>query len=149
MNKKYTKTEGNFGQGKSNNNQKNKKNINPKIYEISSKYINTVINTNSNNIIDSSKKRSENKNSVRKNRINFSKTSLNNEMKNYNEKKPEKHKEAVVRDFIYNDLENNLKEILGSKVNICDKNGKGKIEIEYYSKDDLDRIYELLYSINK
>ncbi len=52
-------------------------------------------------------------------------------VKNYNEKKPEKHKEAVVRDFIYNDLENNLKEILGSKVNICDKNGKGKIEIEY------------------
>ena len=70
-------------------------------------------------------------------------------VKNYNEKKPEKHKESVVRDFIYNDLENNLKEILGSKVNICDKNGKGKIEIEYYSKDDLDRIYELLYSINK
>ncbi len=70
-------------------------------------------------------------------------------VKNYNENKPEKHKESVVRDFIYNDLENNLKEILGSKVNICDKNGKGKIEIEYYSKDDLDRIYELLYSINK
>ena len=90
MNKKYTKTEGNFGQGKSNNNQKNKKNINPKIYEISSKYINTVINTNSNNIINSSKKRSENKNSVRKNKINFSKTSLNNEMKNYNENKTTK-----------------------------------------------------------
>ena len=90
MNKKYNKTEGNFGQGKSNNNQKNKKNINPKIYEISSKYINTVINTNSNNIIGSSKKRSENKNSVRKNKINFSKTSLNNEMKNYNENKTTK-----------------------------------------------------------
>lgn len=70
-------------------------------------------------------------------------------VKNYNENKPEKHKETVVRDFLYNDLENNLKEILGSKVNICDKNGKGKIEIEYYSKDDLDRIYDLLYSINK
>lgn len=70
-------------------------------------------------------------------------------VKNYNENKPEKHKETVVRDFIYNDLENNLKEILGSKVNICDKNGKGKIEIEYYSKEDLDRIYDLLYSINK
>ena len=68
-------------------------------------------------------------------------------VKNYNEKKPEKHKEAVVRDYIYGELENNLKEILGSKVNICDKNGKGKIEIEYYSKEDLDRIYDLLYSI--
>ena len=50
-------------------------------------------------------------------------------VKNYNDNKPEKHKETVVRDFLYNDLENNLKEILGSKVNICDKNGKGKIEI--------------------
>ena len=70
-------------------------------------------------------------------------------VKNYNEKKPEKHKEAVVRDYVYGQLENNLKEILGSKVNICDKNGKGKIEIEYYSKDDLDRIYDMLYSINK
>ena len=70
-------------------------------------------------------------------------------VKNYNEKKPEKHKEAVVRDYVYGELENNLKEILGSKVNICDKNGKGKIEIEYYSKDDLDRIYDMLYSINK
>ncbi|MBR4808472.1 MAG: ParB/RepB/Spo0J family partition protein [Lachnospiraceae bacterium] len=70
-------------------------------------------------------------------------------VKNYNEKKPEKQKESAVRDFIYGELENNLKEILGSKVNICDKNGKGKIEIEYYSKDDLDRIYDMLYSINK
>ena len=70
-------------------------------------------------------------------------------VKNYNEKKPEKQKVSAVRDFIYGELENNLKEILGSKVNICDKNGKGKIEIEYYSKDDLDRIYDMLYSINK
>lgn len=70
-------------------------------------------------------------------------------VKKYNEKKPEKIQETVIRDFIFNDLENNLKEILGSKVNICDKNGKGKIEIEYYSKEDLDRIYDLLYSIKK
>lgn len=69
-------------------------------------------------------------------------------VKNYDEKKPEK-KETPVKDFILTDLENNLKDILGSKVNICDKEGKGKIEIEYYSKEDLDRIYDLLYSINK
>ena len=56
-------------------------------------------------------------------------------VKKYNEDKPEKKKkDNTVREFLYSDLENNLKEILGSKVNICDKNGKGTIEIEYYSK---------------
>ena len=72
-------------------------------------------------------------------------------VKNYSTKKKDKDKkkETPVRDYMYSDLENNLKEILGSKVNICDKNGKGTIEIEYYSKEDLDRIYEMLYSINK
>ncbi|MBE6014766.1 MAG: ParB/RepB/Spo0J family partition protein [Lachnospiraceae bacterium] len=69
-------------------------------------------------------------------------------VKNYDKEQPAK-KETPVRDFIFNDLENNLKDIIGSKVNICDKNGKGKIEIEYYSREDLDRIYDLLYSINK
>ncbi len=70
-------------------------------------------------------------------------------VKNYGKEKQEKKQDKAVRDFLYGDLENNLKEIFGSKVNICDKNGKGTIEIEYYSKDDLDRIYEMLNSINK
>lgn len=36
----------------------------------------------------------------------------------------------------------------GTKVNVKDKNGKGKIEIEYYNLDDFERIIELL-ELNK
>lgn len=38
------------------------------------------------------------------------------------------------------DLESDLRLRLGTKVQIIDKNGKGKIVIEYYSLDDFDRI---------
>ena len=45
-------------------------------------------------------------------------------------------------------FENKMKDILGSKVVIKNKkNNKGKIEIEYYSRDDLDRIIDLFESI--
>lgn len=40
----------------------------------------------------------------------------------------------------YRDAENNLSSILGTKVKIHEGAKKGKIEIEYYSKDDLERI---------
>ena len=42
------------------------------------------------------------------------------------------------------ELEERLKKALATKVNIIHKKNKGKIEIEYYSNDDLDRILELL-----
>lgn len=49
---------------------------------------------------------------------------------------------------IYRDLEENLKTIIGSKVKIIRKpGGKGNIEIEYYSTDELDRIIDLLRSV--
>jgi len=45
-------------------------------------------------------------------------------------------------------LEENLKTIIGSKVKITRKpGGKGNIEIEYYSTDELDRIIDLLRSV--
>ena len=48
-------------------------------------------------------------------------------------------------DFIYRDIENKLKESMGTKVIIHNKdNNKGKIEIEYYSKDDFERIVDIL-----
>lgn len=51
---------------------------------------------------------------------------------------------------IYQDIAEKMKGILGTKVSINQKNAKsGKIEIEYYSPDELDRIYELLQSIRK
>ncbi len=47
--------------------------------------------------------------------------------------------------FIYRELEERLKGILGNKVTIKNKkNHMGKIEIEYYSEDDLERIVDLL-----
>lgn len=49
---------------------------------------------------------------------------------------------------IYRDVENNIKEILGTKVIISRKNDKkGIIEIEYYSDEELERIIDLLRSI--
>lgn len=66
-----------------------------------------------------------------------------------NPKKP-KEKKIVENDFIYTDLENRLKEVMGTKVNITSKgNGKGKIEIEYYSDDELERMFEMIISIGK
>lgn len=47
---------------------------------------------------------------------------------------------------IYEKLQEELQESLGTKVNITSKNssGAGKMEIEFYSHDDLDRLVELL-----
>ena len=41
-------------------------------------------------------------------------------------------------------LEDNASSKVGTRVHIKHKNGKGKIEIEYYSNDDLDRILGIL-----
>ena len=49
---------------------------------------------------------------------------------------------------VYRNLEEVLKEAMGTKVTIKNGNGgKGKIEIEYYSPDELERITELLKGI--
>lgn len=51
---------------------------------------------------------------------------------------------------IFGDLEETMKMILGTKVAINQKDDKkGKIEIEYYSMDELDRIYDLIRTIGK
>ena len=43
-----------------------------------------------------------------------------------------------------NEIRNKLECIFGTKVNLKNKNNKGKIEIEYYSNDDLQRILDIL-----
>ncbi len=63
--------------------------------------------------------------------------------------RPEKQKKETVEDksleIIYQDVEEKLKQSLGTKVEISSKgNGSGKIEIEFYNHDDLDRIIDLL-----
>ena len=61
------------------------------------------------------------------------------------EKKEKKKKIDRQSEIIYKDLENKIRNNLGTKVNIMPKDTeKGKIEIEYYSSDELNRIVELL-----
>ena len=56
----------------------------------------------------------------------------------------------VENKFVYEDIENKIKEIVGTKVKVNHKaNGKGKIEIEYYSNAELERIYDLFLSTKK
>lgn len=44
----------------------------------------------------------------------------------------------------YKEIKNQLQSYFGTKVNISNKNNKGKIEIEYYSEDDLQRILDII-----
>ena len=54
------------------------------------------------------------------------------------------------RENLYKEIEENIKNIMGSKVKIKRKNNdKGKIEIEYYNQDDLERIYDMIKKIKK
>ena len=63
--------------------------------------------------------------------------------------KKEVKKTTSEHQFIYNDIAEKMKSIMGTKVNINAKaNGKGKIEIEYYSEEELERIYDLMMTIN-
>ena len=53
-------------------------------------------------------------------------------------------------DAIYRNLEEELKAILGTKVSINAKdNRKGKLEIEYYSQEELDSIIDLLRTVER
>ena len=65
-------------------------------------------------------------------------------------KKKEKKQEDEAMDLIFLNLEDRMKSVMGTKVNISrkDKN-KGRIEIEYYSESELERIVELIESIKQ
>lgn len=64
-----------------------------------------------------------------------------------NPKKP-KEKKVVENAFVYQDIEEKMKQVLGTKVSVSSKaNGKGKIEIEYYSNSELERMFEMIMSL--
>ena len=66
-----------------------------------------------------------------------------------NPKKP-KEKKPVANSFIYQDLEEKMKSVFGTKVSIASKGkGKGKIEIEYYSDDELEHLFDMVMSIKR
>ncbi len=64
--------------------------------------------------------------------------------------KPQKEIAAsLINEFIYRDLEEKIRNIIGTKVMIQRKsNNKGKIEIEYYSDEELERIVDLFESLS-
>ncbi len=68
-----------------------------------------------------------------------------------NEKKTKKEETKKIDpklEAIYHDLEEQMKGILGTKVSIQPRDAKkGKLEIEYYSQDELDRIIDLLRTV--
>ena len=66
-----------------------------------------------------------------------------------NPKKP-KEKKPVANSFIYQDLEEKMKSVFGTKVSIASKGkGKGKIEIEYYSDDESEHLFDMMMSIKR
>ena len=72
---------------------------------------------------------------------------LVNELLNPVQKKEEKPKNQA-EELVYKNLEEKIKQIIGSKVAINRRtDNKGKIEIEYYSQEELERIVELLETI--
>lgn len=64
--------------------------------------------------------------------------------------KKQKEKKIIENAFIYEDIEDKMKQVLGTKVHVASKGkGKGKIEIEYYSDKELERMFEMIMSIGK
>ena len=64
----------------------------------------------------------------------------NSSVKGSSKNKKTKKKE-LSNDFLYHDMEEKVKLKTGTKVRINRKSeNKGKIEIEYYSQDDLEKI---------
>ena len=62
------------------------------------------------------------------------------------EEKPKKEEIPQGLMYVYQNIENKLKDKLSRKVAISPKgkNGSGKIEIEFYSNDDLEKLIEIL-----
>ena len=63
--------------------------------------------------------------------------------------KPEKPKKKlnddVTMQVIYQDIEDKLKQRLSTKVTVTSKGeGSGKIEIEFYNHEDLDRLLDII-----
>lgn len=71
-------------------------------------------------------------------------------IREWNKPKPEKKSLKRENEFIYHDLEEKMRGIMGTKVSVNRKsNGKGKIEIEYYSDEELERLFEMIMSIRE
>lgn len=81
-------------------------------------------------------------------RLGYSVRALESRIKNLDADKPKKAKKAQPAQPaltpVLSDLEEGFRERLGTKVKIAGSEKRGKITIEYFSEDDLQRIYEVL-----
>ena len=68
---------------------------------------------------------------------------IKNQLKNKTTKK-----KAKIQNPDFGEVEDKLKNILGTKVKLLANNNKGKITIEYYSNDELDRLLDFFYKNN-
>lgn len=65
------------------------------------------------------------------------------------EQKAEKKKEKAVKSAEILAVESDLRNVIGTKVSIVQGKKSGKIELEYYSIDELNRLIDLLKSVEK
>lgn len=72
------------------------------------------------------------------------------QLQNPQKEKEDKKNIELKNQVIYNSFRENIENIMGTKVNINRKdNEKGRIEIEYYSEEEFERISEMLLTIKK
>ncbi len=74
---------------------------------------------------------------------------LEKQIRNYLSPKPRKIKEKVEQSIELKELVNEMQRAFSTKVSVIGNDNKGRIYIDYYSRDDLDRICEMLELIKK
>ncbi len=80
-------------------------------------------------------------------RLGYSVRALESRIKHLSEKKPEKEKpQPEKRNAEWVAAEESLREKFGTRVRIEGSPKKGRVAIEFYSEEELKRIYEMLYS---
>ena len=73
----------------------------------------------------------------------FSVRNAENYVKKLNTAKP-KEEIKDKQDIVCMEIEHSLSNLLGTKVHVMKNKSKGKIEIEYYNKEDLERILQII-----
>ncbi|WP_186431131.1 ParB/RepB/Spo0J family partition protein [Clostridium sp. BSD9I1] len=65
-------------------------------------------------------------------------------IKSLNRDKEKQRNNKQINNIYYDDIKNKLEELFGTRVVLNSNNDKGKIQIEYYSEEDLQRILDIL-----
>ena len=74
---------------------------------------------------------------------------ITKKLKDTEETKPARTKKVTKKSAEIQAVESDLRELIGTKVSIVTGKKGGKIELEYYSKDELNRLIDILRSVGK